>query len=168
MSKLSEIQKRSVKLEMTPMIDVTFLLLVFFMCTLKFKSLEGKLAATLPRDVGQAASDTTPEERIQLRMEVLAAGNRLAPDGGPWAGDGPFVFDHTRQVRYRLGPRTLSSASQLTERLLPLHRVDDSRGLTIDARPGVIYGEVVAAIDATLAVGIRDITFSGALPIDKP
>ncbi|MDF1837417.1 MAG: biopolymer transporter ExbD, partial [Planctomycetota bacterium] len=39
-------------MDMTPMIDVTFLLLIFFMCTLKFKVLEGKLTAYLPKDVG--------------------------------------------------------------------------------------------------------------------
>ena len=37
------------KIDMTPMIDVTFLIIVFFLCTLRFKSLEGRLGANLPR-----------------------------------------------------------------------------------------------------------------------
>ncbi len=49
-------------LEMTPMIDVTFQLLIFFMCTIKFKVLEGKLAAYLPKDVGV---NTSPAEPIE-------------------------------------------------------------------------------------------------------
>ena len=44
--------QEEVKLELTPMIDVTFLILIFFMCTLKFKTLEGKLVSYLPTDKG--------------------------------------------------------------------------------------------------------------------
>lgn len=54
-----------VKLELTPMIDVTFLILVFFLCTLSFKTLEGKLAAYLPLAEGLR---TTPQ-----RVEVESA-----------------------------------------------------------------------------------------------
>ena len=43
--KFDEIMDEKCELQMTPMIDVTFLLLIFFMCTLKFKVLEGKLGA---------------------------------------------------------------------------------------------------------------------------
>ena len=32
-----------VETDMTPMIDVTFQLIIFFICTIKFKTLEGKL-----------------------------------------------------------------------------------------------------------------------------
>ncbi|MEL6716433.1 MAG: biopolymer transporter ExbD, partial [Planctomycetota bacterium] len=46
---LAKIADEKHELEMTPMIDVTFLLLIFFMCTLKFKVLEGKLGAYLPK-----------------------------------------------------------------------------------------------------------------------
>jgi len=37
--RIKEINEEEHELEMTPMIDVTFLLLIFFMCTLKFKTL---------------------------------------------------------------------------------------------------------------------------------
>ena len=39
------------------MIDVVFLLLIFFICTMKFKVLEGKLATVLPKDVGVNAGE---------------------------------------------------------------------------------------------------------------
>ena len=45
MSMLQELNEDKCEMEMTPMIDVTFLLLIFFLCTLKFKLLEGKLQA---------------------------------------------------------------------------------------------------------------------------
>ncbi len=37
-------------LNMTPMIDVVFQLLIFFMLSMHFKEIEGKLITTLPRD----------------------------------------------------------------------------------------------------------------------
>jgi biopolymer transport protein ExbD len=46
------LEKDKAELSMTPMIDVTFLLLIFFMCACKFKTFEGKLAAYLPKDKG--------------------------------------------------------------------------------------------------------------------
>ncbi len=55
---------------MTPMIDVTFLLLIFFMCTLNFKALEGILQAYLPKEDGQSKAfiDKEPEEPITVKL----------------------------------------------------------------------------------------------------
>ena len=46
-----------IKQDMTPMIYVVFQLMIFFMSTIKFKTMEGKLSAYLPKDVGV---DPTP------------------------------------------------------------------------------------------------------------
>ena len=51
-SKLKELNDEVVELEMTPMIDVTFLLLIFFIVTLNFRTLEGRLDANLPKENG--------------------------------------------------------------------------------------------------------------------
>lgn len=57
-------------MEFTPMIDVVFLLLIFFMCTLKFKTLESKLATYLPTDKGTKKTweDLDPE-KIRLKID---------------------------------------------------------------------------------------------------
>ena len=47
---------------LTAMIDVTFLLLIFFLCTLRFRSFEGKLEAFLPRDGGSQRSAQVKRE----------------------------------------------------------------------------------------------------------
>ena len=69
MSKLREINDEKREMQMTPMIDVVFLLLIFFMCTLKFKTLEGKLAAYLPKDVGVNPGGE-PIDRVDLHIAV--------------------------------------------------------------------------------------------------
>ena len=61
MSALNEIAQEEIEMQMTPMIDVVFLLLIFFLCTLKFKLLEGKLAAYLPKDLGGNSMPAEPK-----------------------------------------------------------------------------------------------------------
>ncbi|MCH7890992.1 MAG: biopolymer transporter ExbD [Gemmatimonadetes bacterium] len=66
------------EIDLTPMIDVVFLLLIFFMCTLKFKTLEGKLAAYLPKDVGVNTSEAEPKEKVEIRLTVKLPGTKMS------------------------------------------------------------------------------------------
>jgi len=58
-----------IKLQITPMIDVTFLLLIFFML-LPFRSLERKVAAFLPKDRGLAKTKIKLEEKPKITVEL--------------------------------------------------------------------------------------------------
>ncbi|MEM7165079.1 MAG: biopolymer transporter ExbD [Planctomycetota bacterium] len=64
-------QSDKAELDMTSMIDVVFLLLIFFMCATKFKIPEGALSSFLPRDRGnsQASPEITRGCRVTLTME---------------------------------------------------------------------------------------------------
>jgi len=165
MTQLSEIQTEKHELEMTPMIDVTFLLLIFFMCTLKFKTLEGKLAAYLPKDVGVNSDDSEPIEKVEILLQVVTEGNKLDPYGQPWVGDGRFIYDNTRVIQYSVGARKTNSLAEISKRIADLHKQDDERPATIDARPGVVYGDVVKILDEAMTAGFTDITFVGAYDV---
>ena len=67
------------EIDLTPMIDVTFQLLIFFICTLKFKTLEGKLETELPKDVGVNAA---PVVRELLLAQCIATVHRDGHDIG--------------------------------------------------------------------------------------
>ena len=162
MSQLSEINNEKNELEMTPMIDVTFLLLIFFMCTLKFKTLEGKLAAYLPKDVGVNSSESEPIEKVEILLQVITEGNKLDPYGEPWAGEGRFVYDDTRVIQYSVGARKTTNLADIAKRIAELHKQDDERPATIDARPGIVYGDVVRILDEAMTADFTDITFVGA------
>ncbi len=163
MSILQDIASKEEKMEMTPMIDVTFLLLIFFMCTIKFKTLEGKLSAYLPKDVGTNTTEAEPKEKVEIKLTVLQEGNKLDPlEGGPWTGQGRFEFDRTRVVQYQVGPRKTTNLPELAERLKALHLADEERGSTIDARKGIVYGDVVGVLDAVIGAEFDDITFVGS------
>jgi len=53
---------------MTPMIDVIFQLMIFFMCSIHFKSLEGKLYASMPMDKGPSGGNPPPIEEVRIRL----------------------------------------------------------------------------------------------------
>ncbi|MEK7310219.1 MAG: biopolymer transporter ExbD [Planctomycetota bacterium] len=91
------------ELNMTPMIDVIFQLMIFFMCSIHFKSLEGKLYSYLPRDKGMLSTTVTDpileEVRIKLAYSESAplltrikVGEREFPD---W----DTLFNHMRGLK---------------------------------------------------------------------
>jgi len=92
-SKTNRWIKDSADMEMTPMIDIVFQLLIFFLLSAKFVSLEGQLSSYLPKDRGLQSSfsqidlanvsfflDWMPDdERTRLRTLNYedASGNRI-------------------------------------------------------------------------------------------
>ena len=64
-------------LQMAPMIDVVFQLIIFFMCSIHFKSLEGKLYSYLPRDKGMSNTEVTDPILEEVRIKLIYSENRL-------------------------------------------------------------------------------------------
>ena len=148
--------------QMTPMVDVSFLLLIFFMLTIQFKTLEGLLGAQLPR-FGAAAVDAIPPEPVYVGLEVLNVGTRLELDSDrPWDGSGPFRFGPDRLIRWSVGPWSTTDRDALGERLRGLHRYEPDRTVLIDAFPGVVYAEAVDVLDAIRLAGWSKISFVGS------
>ncbi len=56
------------ELPMTPMIDIIFQLLIFFMCSMPFKKLEGKLNSWLPKDKGLNPVSVPKPELQEIRI----------------------------------------------------------------------------------------------------
>ncbi len=172
---LSELNEEKCELQMTPMIDVTFLLLIFFMCTLKFKVLEGKLGAYLPKDVGVNPQDAEPVEKVDIRLDVLNAGNKMrwakGPDDKPMAvpyteADAAqklrFFYDSSRRIKYSVGPMKTEDLSKVTERLIQIRKAEPEKKATIDPRAGTTNLDVTEVLDAAMYAGYEDITFKGS------
>ena len=85
-SKIGEASDNPVGINVVPMVDVIFCLCLFFMCSLKFKQLEGKIETWLPKDRGveQTPPDKIVLEEIRVFMRwkdgqtVIKVGNRPA------------------------------------------------------------------------------------------
>jgi biopolymer transport protein ExbD len=162
MSILEDIGKEEAKLDMTPMIDVVFQLIIFFMCNIKYKTLEGRLDAYLPKDVGVNQSAAEPIEKIEITLKVQTEGERRDPKNSslPWSGKGRFEYVG-RQITYQIGPRKTADVDEVRKILGQLHREDPERKSTIDCRPGTVYADMIPVLDAAVDAGFTDITFVG-------
>lgn len=152
------------RVDMTPMIDVTFLLLIFFLC-LEFKSLESKLPSRLPKDVGPSASPVEPTETLALRIEVTSPGTRVADTRNP----ARYELEGHR-CAYWVGRRRapdLGALESALRRAVALRVPGPSgtlgpRPLVVESGPGCRYGDVTAALDIAQASGFSDVRFAPA------
>ncbi|MCB9908661.1 MAG: biopolymer transporter ExbD [Planctomycetes bacterium] len=156
------------RMEMTPMIDVTFLLLIFFMCTLKFRVLEGKLTAFLPKDQGVLHMASIPLEKVQVDIHVVDPGQARNAQG-----TGPYV-DPSGQSRrtyvgrilsYTIGTQRMSSLADLQARLAQIHAARPGENVPVVLQPfaDTLLGDVVPVLDAALAAGFTQIAWGGAV-----
>jgi biopolymer transport protein ExbD len=80
---VEEMNKEETKMDMTPMIDVTFQLLIFFMCTLHFSTAEGILSSNLPKDEGihNVSVSKPPSDPITVTVQenMLIVGDTQYP-----------------------------------------------------------------------------------------
>lgn len=76
---LKTTQDDQIQLNLTPMIDVVFLLIIFFMVATKFSEMERNIELELPK-VGSAGEAATPKEP---RAVTVFADGRIELDGEP-------------------------------------------------------------------------------------
>jgi biopolymer transport protein ExbD len=65
--------KAKVQPPLTPMIDVTFQLLLFFLLTTQFRQEEGAILGSLPQKGGVSAGQTVPLQPIKLSVRPTGA-----------------------------------------------------------------------------------------------
>lgn len=162
-----------VKADTTPMIDVVFLLIVFFVCV-DFRVLEAKLPAYLPRDRGLSPSVVLLQEVLPVRIEVVTPGvpvREAAPGAKvvPGAGRPPRYRLQDHRVAWQIGPRRftdLAAARRELERLArdpTLYVVDRETGgrrpmdCLVEGQRGSRYDDVAKAADACRAAGFTEV-----------
>jgi biopolymer transport protein ExbD len=102
---VDEMQEEEVKLQLTPMIDISFLILIFFMC-LPFKTLEGKLQAFLPTDKGIQPIPQDPINEIKVSIHIVPRQEERMAWGPPEAKQ---AITMPTRVRYRFGDQEAES-----------------------------------------------------------
>lgn len=121
---------------MTPMIDVVFLLLVFFLCTASFDRPEENLAASLIVESTESGAGQTTTEPPELD-DVTIVG---ATQGGVTA----WTLNEGRST---------ADLTELTSLLSQLAAIDRALPVTIDAGADVPMRDVVGAYDAARSAG---------------
>jgi biopolymer transport protein ExbD len=129
------------EMDLTPMVDMTFLLLIFFMITASLqlqKSLE--MPAPNPDQTGAQQSQFTPEQLEQTCIRVsIDAENRVMIEDEPVAGP-----------------------DQILERLKMQMRTTQRYELVVAADPAAFHESVVAVIDAAQTAGMEKIRMIGS------
>ncbi len=183
-------EPQETELNMTPMIDIVFQLIIFFMLTLKFKDIDRRIDSALPKHRGPVAITDFPEEFEKIKIKLfrrnlekaerehytqLRVGNvhSLALPRG-WLGfrqeialGGP---DAPRVSEYR---NTVKRVLALVQSRRAQHPGDPAelKGEIVAPPPkggSVPHGDVMQMLDVFIQAGIRDVKFEGkATPLNK-
>nr|WP_298375362.1 biopolymer transporter ExbD [uncultured Halomonas sp.] len=124
----------TVDVNLTPLIDVVFLLLIFFMVS------------------------TTFDTRQALELVLPSSDSSTAQEASP------VTLSITQTGEYRLGERTLGSASALGEALKIEAASAKEQGLVIEADARTTHAAVVAALDQAAALGIQRVSIATRQP----
>lgn len=128
-------QARDVEVDLTPLIDIIFILLIFFLVTASFdQSSEQSVEVELPE--GSAAGEVNVDEELTIFIEE---------DG---------------EVSLLIGDNALATdvaAGELTGRLSALNEELGARPVFIRGDENVRYGEVVRVLDACRDAGFRKV-----------
>jgi biopolymer transport protein ExbD len=136
----------------TSFIDCVFLLLIFFILTAKFKTMERALAANLPKD-GQNREDRAIEPINELRVKIFwqdAAGRVVR---------GPSQADGHAQIMIKANDVPCAGLNDLARKLADVSSRDDSLKIVIDARSQVPYRYVLGAVDACARAELANVVF---------
>jgi biopolymer transport protein ExbD len=127
---------------MTPMIDVVFLLLVFFLWTTSFQPpeqyLQGQLASAADASGTSQEEDSAEFEAVVLRIE----------SGDP------------EQPAWSINGRPQHDLAAARDTLQAVARIRSDVPVVIDPAASVVMGSVVEAYDAAREAGLTQIQFA--------
>ena len=140
-------------INVVPLVDIIFCLCVFFMCSFKFRQLEGKFDSWLPRDKGSEglpSLDLISEVRVALTWE-----------------------EATQSIRRKMTVREFPNDEDLQKAIAEAHQAWVTKGkpdapVTIDADARIPWNEVVKVVNIIKRCNIEKIEFAmGAPPAKK-
>jgi biopolymer transport protein ExbD len=132
----------AVSVNVTPLIDIIFCLCLFFLCSLKFKQLEGKMDAWLPKDVGtrDVPVKNVPLDEIRIFVRLDATGVERIAYGSREVAD----LDELAQ---------LAAAGWADARAQSRERPR----VVVDGESKVEWRSVVAVVDRLKTIGIESV-----------
>jgi biopolymer transport protein ExbD len=125
---------------MTPMIDVVFLLLIFFLWSSSFQAIETILPSQLSASGGVGGdADLLDEDFERIVIRVIAQ-----PEGVDW----------------QLNGQPIVSLAELRAKLKTLSAIKPDLPVIIDPAEEVPFGPVIDVYDTSLGVGLSNIQFA--------
>ena len=116
-----QFMEEEVRMELTPLIDVAFLILIFFMC-LPFKTLDGKLQAFLPTEKGLNPTPEKPPEPFWIKVHIV--GRKEMPR--EWGPEGTLTVQMPTEVKYRFNQGETDSLAEVSAYIRKMKRDSQS------------------------------------------
>lgn len=141
-------RRSGLRIEMTPMIDVVFLLLVFFVYAASDQVVEHLLPSTLSMEAGASPVDLNEPPPPEDDYENIVV--RLVQPGGT--------------LQWRLNDAPLASLEEVQNSLTAIAGIRNESPVILHPDPGVELGDVIDAYDAARLAGFEKIQFAANLP----
>lgn len=138
-------QRRPLEVQMTPMIDVVFLLLVFFVWTASFQVVERLLPSQLATTGGSGAN--TQVDPLTVDFEVLVV--KVAVNDG--------------QPTWQVNDQSQPSVEELRGKLATVAEIKSDLPVIIDPQSTVPLGDVIEVYDIARQVGFGTVQFATEL-----
>ncbi len=161
-----EKDENEAKPDLNPMIDVVFQLLIFFLITMKFKTLDMKIEAFLPKDKGLAQTIQEPDEKPKLEAVL----KRKKGENGTRVKVANQTLGKTTTdpaTMNRVWDNLTLKAKETLDRHLANGGAPEDVSGVVNASSLVPTGVVIRAVDAFMAAGINNVTFEGTPPPDS-
>ena len=132
-------EEQEIGFQITPIVDIVALLIMFFMCTASKVKPEGQIGVTLP---GSGEGASVAEVEVYLGIQ---------PDGAVTFNESPIgtpMDDKLQQLRDKLKSITT--------------RFGDKIPVYIAPAPNCMHQRVIDVLDACAASGIKNLSFSEA------
>lgn len=166
------------EMNMTPMIDIVFQLIIFFLLSLKFKTIDQRIESMLPKDRGLAPTPTFPEDFLKVKVKAFRR-DMLEPDKAhtmlkvdndatqyllPPGWKGRLKESSERIAEY---DQVMSTIRALVQRKMKAHggKPEEVKGEIVAPPPkggAVPHGDIVQVLDIFLQLGMTDVVFEGA------
>ena len=141
MKLIEEMMNKKAELEIAPLIDVVFLLLIYFMVTASLIKKEADLSFILPAKVDVPDSLDLP---IEVLIEVSELGDIVI--NGMVFGSGETNLDDLIGQLLSLKEAADSSGSELIVNIMPADKA--------------IHGRIIRVMDACAAADVKNMSFS--------
>jgi biopolymer transport protein ExbD len=138
--------RRDADVTMTPMIDVVFLLLIFFVCTASFQIAEQMLPTRLALPGGQA-----PEWEVDPELDLEEVIIQIQ-----WRDAAP---------RWIVSGRPLESLEQVRTVLESIAAIDRGLPVILDVDASVPLSHVIDAYDLCRQIGLTKIRFAASIEV---
>ena len=135
-------QRRPIQVEMTPMIDVVFLLLIFFLWTASFRMAEQLLPSRMATEARTRGSEQDMTEDLDFEPVVVR------------------VLWQSQSPSWTVNGRAANSLQMVFEKLSKVAAIKSDVPVIVDPEPTVPLGHAIEVYDLSREIGFGKVQFA--------